>query len=40
LALLTELSKGLWIVGRGYGLAPALESALKFKETCSIQAAA
>lgn len=33
-------AKRIMIVGRGYGLALALESALKFKETCSIQAEA
>ncbi len=33
-------AKRIMVVGRGYGLALALESALKFKETCSIQAEA
>jgi glucosamine--fructose-6-phosphate aminotransferase (isomerizing) len=33
-------SKRIMIVGRGYGLALALESALKLKETCGIQAEA
>lgn len=33
-------AKRIMIVGRGYGLALALEAALKLKETCSIQAEA
>jgi glucosamine--fructose-6-phosphate aminotransferase (isomerizing) len=33
-------AKRIMIVGRGYGLSLALEAALKFKETCSIQAEA
>ena len=33
-------AKQIMIVGRGYGLALALEAALKLKETCSIQAEA
>ena len=33
-------AKRIMVVGRGYGLALALETALKFKETCSIQAEA
>lgn len=33
-------AKRIMIVGRGYGLSLALECALKFKETCSIQAEA
>jgi glucosamine--fructose-6-phosphate aminotransferase (isomerizing) len=33
-------SKQIMIVGRGFGLSLALEAALKFKETCSIQAEA
>jgi glucosamine--fructose-6-phosphate aminotransferase (isomerizing) len=33
-------AKRIMIVGRGYGLALALESALKLKETCGIQAEA
>ena len=33
-------AKRIMIVGRGYGLSLALETALKFKETCSIQAEA
>lgn len=33
-------AKRIMVVGRGYGLSLALEVALKFKETCSIQAEA
>ncbi len=33
-------AEGLYVVGRGTGLAVALEAALKFKETCGIQAEA
>jgi glucosamine--fructose-6-phosphate aminotransferase (isomerizing) len=33
-------AKRIMVVGRGYGLSLALEAALKFKETCSIQAEA
>jgi glucosamine--fructose-6-phosphate aminotransferase (isomerizing) len=33
-------AKRIMVVGRGYGLSLALESALKFKETCGIQAEA
>lgn len=33
-------SKRIMVVGRGFGLSMALEAALKFKETCSIQAEA
>lgn len=33
-------AKRIMIVGRGFGLSLALEAALKFKETCSIQAEA
>ena len=33
-------AKRIMVVGRGYGLPLALETALKFKETCSIQAEA
>lgn len=33
-------SKRIMVVGRGFGLSMALEVALKFKETCSIQAEA
>lgn len=33
-------AKRIMVVGRGFGLALALEAALKFKETCSIQAEA
>lgn len=33
-------AKRIMVVGRGFGLSMALESALKFKETCSIQAEA
>jgi glucosamine--fructose-6-phosphate aminotransferase (isomerizing) len=33
-------AKRIMVVGRGYGLALALEAALKLKETCSIQAEA
>lgn len=33
-------AKRIMVVGRGYGLSLALETALKFKETCSIQAEA
>lgn len=33
-------AKRIMVVGRGFGLSMALEAALKFKETCSIQAEA
>ncbi len=35
-----KVAKRIMIVGRGYGLALALEAALKLKETCQIQAEA
>ncbi|MBC7712357.1 MAG: SIS domain-containing protein [Rhizobacter sp.] len=35
-----ENAKRIMVVGRGFGLSLALEAALKFKETCSIQAEA
>ncbi len=33
-------ARGLFVVGRGFGLGIALEAALKFKETCSLHAEA